>query len=47
MEPTFSTIGDEMPSTLWGTRKKYIHTVGVVGRVQLNVDPSNPFTGMF
>ena len=48
MNPTFDAPGDELPSQgLWGTRSKYIHTVGATGVVKFNLDPSNPFSGMF
>ena len=35
MNPTFDTKGDALPSGLTGTREKYIHSVGVVGKVKL------------
>ena len=38
MSPTFDAAGDSMPAgQLWGltgARKKYIHSVGVVGKVK-------------
>jgi len=48
MDTSFSAKGDELPRQgLWGTRPKYIHTVGATGKVRFNIDKSNPFTGMF
>ena len=48
MNPTFETKGDELPRQgLWGTRPKYIHTVGATGKCKLVVNPTSPFSGMF
>ena len=49
MNPSFDSRGDELPAQgIWGNvRPKYIHTVGATGKVRFNIDPSNPFTGMF
>ena len=48
MKPTFDTKGDELPKQgLWGTRPKYIHSVGATGKCHLNVSPDSPFSGMF
>jgi len=49
MEPSFSTKGDAMPSGLLGTRVKYIHSVGVVGKVKFVPANSDafPFSGIF
>ena len=34
MDPTFTQKGDAMPpGDIYGTRTKYIHSVGVVGKV--------------
>ena len=44
---TFTGKGDAMPpGDLYGTRTKYIHSVGAVGKVEFVPNPSN-FTGMF
>jgi hypothetical protein len=46
MEPTFETKGDVLPNGILGTREKYIHSVGSVGKVRLEV--KNPqFSGIF
>jgi hypothetical protein len=35
MEPTFAAKGDAMPAgTIYGSRTKYIHSVGTVGKVK-------------
>jgi hypothetical protein len=48
MVPSFSTPGDEMPKgQLYGTRSKYIHTVGSVGKVKLVSTGNHPYTGIF
>ena len=47
MEPTYHTKGDALPSGITGTREKYIHSVGAVGRVKLNADGASPFSGIF
>jgi hypothetical protein len=40
--------GDAMPNgVLWGTRTKYIHTVGTVGKVKFVSDGNNDYTGIF
>lgn len=46
LDPTFSTKGDAMPSGPLGTRGKYIHTVGVVGKVTFEAT-SSKYTGIF
>ena len=39
MEPTFSAPGDAMPpGVIYGTRTKYIHSVGAVGKVKFVAD---------
>ena len=48
MVPTFLTQGDELPKgQLYGTRAKYIHTVGSVGKVKLVSTGDHPYTGIF
>jgi hypothetical protein len=46
MAPTFEHIGDAMPATLLSYRRKYIHSVGVTGKVKF-LAYENPYTGMF
>ena len=37
INPTFDQKGDAMPAgVLYGTRRKYIHSVGVVGKFKFN-----------
>jgi len=48
MEPSFDTKGDALPSGILGTRRKYIHSVGAVGKVSFR--PANNtfnFSGIF
>lgn len=48
MKPTFEKKGDAMPGgMLWGTRTKYIHSIGVVGKVIFKSYEPHPFTGIF
>ena len=49
MNPTFVTQGDQMPSELFGlkTRTKFIHSVGVVGKVKFVSSNKHPFTGVW
>jgi len=48
MNPTFDTKGDAMPAgDLWGTRRKYIHSVGTVGKVKFVSDGNHDYTGIF
>jgi hypothetical protein len=49
MGPTFTTPGDQMPSEYFGlkTRTKYIHSVGVVGKVKFVSSGAHPFTGVW
>ena len=47
MEPTFAAPGDAMPAgQLYGNRRKYIHSVGAVGKVKFEAK-SNPYSGIF
>ena len=47
MEPTFTGKGDAMPpGQLYGNRRKYIHSVGTVGKVKF-VAKSNQYSGIF
>jgi len=46
MEPTFDTKGDVLPSGITGTRTKYIHSVGAVGKVKF-VPTHSTFSGIF
>lgn len=49
--PTFDTMGDIIPKAPWWPypkRKKYIHSVGVQGKVKLVPSgQAHPFTGIF
>ena len=36
-----------MPSNWWGLRKKYIHSVGAVGKVKFQTRGNHPYTGIF
>jgi hypothetical protein len=48
MEPTFSSKGDAMPAGVhFGTRTKYIHSVGAVAKVKFVPASSTPYTGIF
>jgi hypothetical protein len=48
MEPSFSGKGDAMPAgSLYGTRTKYIHSVGAVGKVKFVAKSTSPYTGIF
>lgn len=50
MEPTISTVGDQMPKTgtlIKTTRKKLTHSVGCVGKFQLTSTGDHPFSGIF
>lgn len=47
MEPSFSAPGDAMPAgQLYGNRRKYIHSVGAVGKVKFEAK-TNPYSGIF
>jgi hypothetical protein len=49
MCPSFTAPGDELPYTNWimGYRKKYIHTVGAIGKVNWVSKGKHPYTGLF
>lgn len=48
MKPTLEQKGDAMPpGKLWGTRTKYIHSVGVVGKVSFKSTGDHPYSGVF
>ena len=48
MQPTFDQKGDEMaPGMIWGTRDKYIHTIGNVAAVKFVSSQKHPFSGMW
>lgn len=47
MKPTMEAPGDAMPKAMWGFRTKYIHAVGVVGKVKFVSDRNNAYTGIF
>lgn len=48
MDPTFKTPGDVMPREgLGGLRTKYIHSVGVVGKVKFVSAGNHPFNGLW
>jgi len=39
--------GDAFESGFFGTRTKYIHSVGATGKVSFTPSPDCPFTGIF
>lgn len=48
MNPTFETVGDAMgDGMIYGVRTKYIHSVGVTGKVKFVPKEGNSYTGMF
>jgi hypothetical protein len=48
MNPVFDAQGDAMPAgTFYGYRTKFIHAVGVVGKVKLVSTGQHDFTGIF
>ena len=48
MSPTFDTMSDVMPNNFLGhLRTKYIHSVGVVGKVKFVSNGQHPYTGIF
>lgn len=50
MDPTFSTKGDAMPKNTWwpnSIRTKFIHSVGVHGKVKFVSTGDHPYTGIF
>uniref|UniRef100_A0A7S3MTX1 Uncharacterized protein n=1 Tax=Strombidium inclinatum TaxID=197538 RepID=A0A7S3MTX1_9SPIT len=48
MDPTFDSKGDAMPKgKVYGTRTKYIHSVGAVGKVKFVAEPDSPYSGVF
>lgn len=47
MNPTFDTAGDLMPSGVFGKRTKYIHSVGVVGKVAFKANEASTYSGIF
>jgi len=48
MNPTFETKGDALgEGIIYGTRTKYIHSVGVVGKVRFASAGGHPYTGIF
>ena len=47
MDPTFTAKDDIMPKGTFGTRTKYIHSVGVVGKVRFITDDKCPFNGIW
>ena len=47
MKPTFDTAGDLMPSGILGRRVKYIHSVGVVGKVKFAANDASTYSGIF
>lgn len=47
MDPTFTGKGDTMPTSILGTRTKYIHSVGATGKVKFVSSGSHPYTGIF
>lgn len=48
MAPTFETEGDELGGgVVYGTRGKWIHTVGTVGQVEWVNKGGHPYTGIF
>lgn len=48
MDPTFDTPGDSLPKgQIYGTRAKYIHTVGSIAEVKWESVGNHPYTGLF
>ena len=48
MDPSFDTKGDAMPDgRIYGTRTKYIHSVGAVGKVKFIAEKDTPYSGVF
>ena len=48
MNPTFETKGDAMgDGVIYGTRTKYIHSVGVTGKVKFVSNGDSQYTGIF
>lgn len=48
MNPTFETKGDAMgDGVIYGTRTKYIHSVGVTGKVKFVSNGNSQYTGIF
>ena len=48
MDPVFDVAGDELgKGIMYGTRGKYIHTVGVVGQVEWVNKGGHSYTGIF
>jgi hypothetical protein len=48
MTPSFTTAGDELPpGQVYGTRAKYIHTVGSIAKVKMTSTGDHPYTGLF
>lgn len=47
MAPVFNTVGDEMEHGWTGYRSKYIHTVGVTGKVKFVMNHTSRYTGIF
>lgn len=47
MDPTFTTPGDAMKDWGYWRGKKYIHAVGVTGRVKFQPVSGSPYTGIF
>jgi len=46
MDPVFKAKGDIMPKALIGSRKKFIHQVGTVGKVKFVSNGNHKFTGI-
>jgi len=47
MESSFSGKGDEMPRALLGQRKKFIHQIGMHGKVKFVSNGKHDLTGIF
>jgi hypothetical protein len=48
MDPSFTEGGDTMPhSETKGTRPKYLHSVGVIGKAMFTSAMYHPYTGIF
>ena len=48
MDPTLDQEGDEMSKgAMFGTRTKYIHTVGALGKTEWKSIGNHPYTGIF
>jgi hypothetical protein len=47
MKTSFDQAGDAMPHGMFGTRTKYIHSVGTVGKVKFIAAKDSKYSGVF